>query len=497
MTIPSSITYISKGELKYTYPFYASDRSQVKVKTGISVSTLALAVEDTDYTVSLNRNNQGGFVTFEEAPTEDHLVQIYSELPLQRFFTDFQDGGDPTMSRSEQLNEEFRLLYQMMDQVRQKLNQRIHIDVDHDGRSVILPEPGANRLLPWQWTTIGLGYFFRPVRVDTKRYNVLYPPLIVGEIVPITTKSFDYQTYDVMVGDIVKVDTKTFRFSEGIWTIVGFENVDTKRFTVTRPAVNIKADENVRVTTKTFTYLTVAANINQIERIAINTLVYDYTTVDPTLFFPDAVETDTKNYVFDMILPDIIPAFDDTSAYHFGAVVAEDSSGTNSWRNESSATSSDNTYATCVSQTWAYNGIGYGTLRNIIYARDFGISIPENATIQAIAALVEGKMGKGGFSSTTTMRLKSMLLMNGGRAWPGYTEQNVDSTLTTTDTEYGGPIYIPGLTPTLTPADVMSRNFGIGFRFGIHRSVSGNGNGSGPDIGFSVDAIRVLIVYTV
>lgn len=150
------------------------------------------------------------------------------------------------------------------------------------------------------------------------------------------------------------------------------------------------------------------------------------------------------------------------------------------WSNVANAASSNNSYATCVVDTFNTSG----TLR----ARNFGFAIPGGATITRIKTEVEA--ASDAISPTVDVAGIFLAIHNAGNvddqiasATPGI------SRLTVADAYYSVDQTQAAWGTSLTVAQVNAATFAVDVAF------AEDGNGSAQTV--SVDHIRVTITYTV
>lgn len=148
----------------------------------------------------------------------------------------------------------------------------------------------------------------------------------------------------------------------------------------------------------------------------------------------------------------------------------------NDWTNQSNITADDGTEAQITAASYDTGDSSY-----VLYARNFGFSVPSDATIDGITVTIERRAFAGGaidndvrLTTGTTSGDRIGSTKASGFAWPG----------TSSNAQYGGAADLWGA--TLTPADVNDAFFGV--------AISVLATANNTDIG--VDKILVEVNYT-
>lgn len=136
------IQYVADGKLNaYEFPFVIFNPSDINVYFNDKVQDL-----DT-YTVAMNKNTEGGEVSFETAPASGTIITIVRNLAIKRTTT-FQEGG---ALRAKVLNNEFDYQMACQQQIADSLNRSMvlppyAVDTDVD---LTLPTPSAGKAIVW------------------------------------------------------------------------------------------------------------------------------------------------------------------------------------------------------------------------------------------------------------------------------------------------------------------------------------------------------------
>ena len=144
--------------------------------------------------------------------------------------------------------------------------------------------------------------------------------------------------------------------------------------------------------------------------------------------------------------------------------------------------SSDNTYATIVSQLKNKN-------TNYLHITGFGFALPAGSYIAGIKVEVEMY---GTVAAGATNRENSVLLINSSGSRVG-TDHSTAATLATADPNsyvtYGSTSDTWG--GVLTYADINSASFGVALQY-----QSGSNNNTAGNYNFNVDHVRITVKYT-
>lgn len=136
------IQYTANGTLAtYTFPFAIFSAADIEVYLDNTKQA------DTAYSVSGERNSDGGSVTFTTAPASGTIVTIIRHLSIERT-SDFQEGG---ALRADTLNDELDYQIACQQQIAENLNRSMVLPpyAVATGVDLTLPTPSAGKAIVW------------------------------------------------------------------------------------------------------------------------------------------------------------------------------------------------------------------------------------------------------------------------------------------------------------------------------------------------------------
>ncbi len=134
--------YISNGtDNVFEFPFAFFDEKNIKVYIG------SVLQDASAYTVSDVKENNGGKVIFEKAPTQGEVITIVRDLVIERT-SDFPIGGE---FNANTLNDELDYQTACIQQVADSINRTMVLPayVAGDGVNLSLPTPDAGKAIIW------------------------------------------------------------------------------------------------------------------------------------------------------------------------------------------------------------------------------------------------------------------------------------------------------------------------------------------------------------
>lgn len=135
------IQYVADGITKvYEFPFPIFKKENIIVYLDETIITK-------NYTVTVNKNQSNGNVTFTSAPATGVMVTLLRDLEIERT-SDFQEGG---ALRANTLNDELDFQIACVQQVAENLNRALVLPPYASGNDLdlTLPTPKANKAIIW------------------------------------------------------------------------------------------------------------------------------------------------------------------------------------------------------------------------------------------------------------------------------------------------------------------------------------------------------------
>ncbi len=139
--IKPKIQYIGDGETTtYTFPFSIFKNNNITIYFGDTI-------QNNGYSVTIDEENGGGYITFDTAPAQDVLITIVRKMTIERT-SDFQVGG---AIRAEELNYELDYQTACSQQLADDLSRSMILPpyIVGDDIDFTMPLPSPGKTIVW------------------------------------------------------------------------------------------------------------------------------------------------------------------------------------------------------------------------------------------------------------------------------------------------------------------------------------------------------------